>query len=155
MAELAAPGVLAAFVSAVRDFAIEDAALVAQFLAHAFPGREIESERFPAEVLQRLAVILRLREWEQRQITCHLEAGLPAANDLLEKLILELESGTLSSVAARLHPRVLRMLHQSILWDTDDATVRFRVEIRMDLQDEVLDHLAELLIHLYEETDTP
>ena len=153
MAELAAPVVPAEFFRAVRDFAIEDAALVSQFLAHAFPGREIDSERFPAEVLQRLAIILRLREWERRQITCHLEAGLPAANELIQTLMLELASGTLSSVAARLHPQVLRVLHQSILWDTDDATVRFRVEIRMDLQDEVLNHLAELLIHLHEETD--
>lgn len=153
MAELAALAVSAAFVSSVQGFAIEDAALVSQYLALVFPGREIESERFPSEVLQRLAIILRIREWERRHITCHLEAGLPAANELLQTLILELESGTLSSVAARLHPQVLRVLHQSILWDTDDATVRFRVEIRMDLQDEVLNHLAELLIHLHEETD--
>ena len=59
MAELAAPVVPAEFFRAVRDFAIEDAALVSRFLAHAFPGREIDSERFPAEVLQRLAIILR------------------------------------------------------------------------------------------------
>ena len=134
------------FVDAVRDFALEDAVLVGEFITH-IRKLGVEPEWQPtADVIIRLAAILRQLVWERRGIKVHQRAGLGSASENMAALTSEMREGKLKPLGGQLVTGMLKVLETSILWDSEDETMRFRTEIDAQCDDSEIDALVEFLI---------
>lgn len=131
------------FVSAVRAFAAEHADAVAHQL-NALPS-SVRGAMSGDELL-RLALLNQSARWLAQGISVHRSPELPLQDPNFESAVQVGEST--ASVREQV-AGMLKTLHRRVLWDTDDQSVRFGVGISGDIDDEMLDALADFLIHAH------
>ena len=134
------------FAAAVRDFAIEDAVLVGNFIEYVRQVGNGQSFQPDVDDAFRLAAILRQFFWEQRGIVAHQAAGLGSSEENAESLSAELKSGLRNRCGQQMVADMLGVLHESILWKTTNPDVRFRASVDVDLDGQALDALVDFLI---------
>ena len=116
------PGLL----QAVKHAAADDADRVAQFLdalglRPTGPGAARAPLRLPTFFLVGLGAVTRLREWEQRGLRAHCDAGLPPADEALREVFRAVEApeplAAKEQAATRLACRVLAVFVERMAWD--------------------------------------
>jgi len=131
-------------ISAIVEQAVEDAHLVGQLLKDRLG--EASAIQLPLEVLIRLGVILRQARWERLNITVHQRAGLGTAVENWQSLLAEMENGRVEPKAQDLLCGMIGVLKKHILWDSTDSTARLRTGIEAEIDEDMLERLAEFLI---------
>jgi hypothetical protein len=111
---------------AVERDAADDADRVGQFLdalglRPTGPGAARAPLRLPTFFLLRLGAALRLREWEQRGLRAHRDAGLPPADEALREVFRAAEApeplAAKEQAATQLAGRVLAVFAERMAWD--------------------------------------
>ena len=131
-------------ISAIVEQAVEDAHLVGQLLEDRLG--EASAIQLPLEVLIRLGVILRQARWERLNITAHQRAGLGTALENWQALLHEMERGEVEPKGQDLLDGMMDVLKSHFLWDSSDATARRQVGIEAEIDDDMLERLAQFLI---------
>jgi len=139
----------AELIAVIARDAARDAVHVSQFLdaLSAFPGGSWLAAKpvvLPADFLLALGAALRLWLWEQRQITTHREAGLPAARDALADVFRAVTDPEAAARIQDLPSRVLALSVERFAWN---AGPELGVEVSLGEaeEDALLEALADFL----------
>lgn len=139
------------FNRAVEREAEKDADEVAVFLSNPQFSEQLKVRlgdvvMVPVDVLLGLGLVIRLRRWEFAGIQCHLDAGLPSADQVCQQVLAPVRSPELASFVADSWRRALQAFHESIVWSTEgcDLSAIFALQATEE-DDDFIEGVADFL----------